>query len=345
MNPDLTVIGPKDYCRNNRAIVMRVTTFVFPQMSAFHLSVPALIFGTDRTALGMSRIDYRLASIDGDVVALPNGLLAQPDGDLSLLAGSDLAIIPSWNDLDAPLAPAIAEALHAVVANGGRIVGLCLGSYALAASGLLDGLRATTHWAWADHFRSRFPKVMLDPAALYVDAGSCVTSAGVAASLDACLHLVRGLCGEVVAARLARSIVMAPHRPGGQAQFIERPLVTDAQGNRLTAALTQIAKAAQRHWSLDMAAGAAGMTRRSFARHLRAQTGQSFNSWLVQRRVALACELLERTALPINVIADKSGFGTATNLRTHFARHAGLSPSNWRAQYAGYPVPGMVDSS
>ena len=321
---------------------MRVTTFVFPQMSAFHLSVPALIFGTDRSAIGMPSIDYRLAALDGMAVALPNGLFAQPHGGLSLLASSDLAIIPSWGDLDAPIAPDLAEALHTVVAGGGRVVGLCLGSYALAASGLLDGRTATTHWAWADHFRSRFPKVNLDAAALYVDAGPCVTSAGVAASLDACLHLVRGLSGEAVAARLARSIVMAPHRPGGQAQFIERPLVNDARSGRLATTLAQIATDAGRHWSLDMAAETAGMTRRSFTRHLRAQTGQSFSGWLMQRRIALACELLERTSLPIDVVADKSGFGTAANLRVHFARHTGLSPSGWRAQYAGRPVSGAT---
>lgn len=317
-------IGPK---------MMRITTFVFPQMSAFHLSVPALIFGEDRTALGMPAIEYRLASADGGATALPNGILAQPDGDLSLLSSADIAIIPSWNDMDDPIAPNVAAALQTVVANGGRVVGLCLGSYALAGAGLLDGQKATTHWAWADHFRRRFPRVTMDAAALYVDAGSCVTSAGVAASLDACLHLVRGLGGEALAAHLARSIVMAPHRPGGQAQFIERPLVEDERSDRVTGALARIAAEAGRHWSLDLAAEAAGMTRRSFTRHLRAQTGQSFSDWLMQRRIAQACELLERTALPIDVVADKSGFGSAANLRIHFARHVGLPPSNWRAQH------------
>ena len=142
-----------------------------------------------------------------------------------------------------------------------------------------------------------------------------------------------------MAAHLARSIVMAPHRPGGQAQFIERPLVNDARSDRLAGALADIAADAGRRWSLDLAAEAAGMTRRSFTRHLRVQTGQSFGDWLMQRRIAQACELLERTALPIDIVADKSGFGSAANLRTHFVRHVGLPPSNWRAQHGRHPAP------
>lgn len=313
---------------------MRVATFVFSGMSAFHLSVPGLIFGTDRTALGMPRIKYRLVSLDGRHTRLPNGLVVEPEGDVSLLARSDLAIIPSWADLDAPVSPALAKALRSVAAKGGKVVGLCLGTYALAGSGLLDGRTATTHWAWVDHFRQRFPEVNLDAGALYIDSGPCLTSAGVAASLDACLHLVRMTTGEAVATRLARAIVMAPHRAGGQAQFIERPVIDDPQGGRLAGALTRIAGAAHQKWSLDRAASMAGMTRRSFTRHLRAQTGRSFNDWLADRRVALASDLLEKTRLSISDVAEKAGLGTSANLRAHFARRTGLTPSAWRAQFA-----------
>lgn len=333
------MIGLINYFQKNWANLameepLRVTTYIFPGLSPFHLAVPGLIFGTDRTSIGMPGIDYRLASLDGAGVALPGGLSARADGDVSLMADADLAIIPSWGDIEAPVPPALVQALIAQIRAGGQMMGLCLGTYALAGAGLLDGRVATTHWAWADHFRLRFPDVRLNPGALYVDSGPFLTSAGVAAALDACLHQVRKIMGETVAGRLARSIVMAPHRAGGQAQFIERPVIRDPQSGRLASALAHIAGKVQEEWSLDRAAGQAGMTRRSFARHLRAQTGVSFGEWLAEHRVALACELLERTGLLVDAIAEASGFGTSANLRNHFARCVGLSPSAWRMRFS-----------
>ncbi len=312
---------------------MRVTVFVFPELSPFHLSVPSLIFGANRTGIGMPRIDYRVASMDGANTRLQNRLFIEPDGDVKLLAESDIAIIPSWRDLDAPVLPQLADAMHATIRAGGRLVGLCLGTYALAGAGLLDGRAATTHWAWANHFRGRFPRVKLDPNALYLEAGPCLTSAGVAAALDACLHLVRQMSGESVAARLARSVVMAPHRPGGQAQFIEYPIAEDPQGSRLASVLAKISGRIHEHWSLDLAANAAGMTRRSFSRHIRSQNGTTFGDWLTERRIAMACTLLEESKLSIDAVAEATGLGTPENLRAQFSRRRGLSPSLWRAQF------------
>lgn len=313
---------------------MRVTVFVFPDLSPFHFSVPSLVFGADRTGIGMPRIDYRVASLEGAVTGLQNRLSIEPDGDVALLAQSDIAIIPSWRDLDAPVSPRLAEALHATISAGGRVVGLCLGTYALAGAGLLDGRAATTHWAWANHFRSRFPKVKLDPSALYRESGPCLTSAGVAAALDACLHLIRQVSGETVATRLARSVVMAPHRPGDQAQFIERPIVEDPRGSRLAAALADVASRLHEHWPLDRAANSAGMTRRSFSRHVRSQVGTTFGDWLAEHRMAMACALLEESRLSIDAVALATGLGTPENLRLQFARRRGLAPSLWRAQFA-----------
>ncbi|WP_196257872.1 helix-turn-helix domain-containing protein [Pelagibacterium limicola] len=313
---------------------MRVVTFAFSGMSPFHLSVPGLIFETERKAIGLPHIDYALASLDGNDVKLPNGLLMRPAGDVTLLAQADLAIIPSWTDLDGAIPQALVDALNDVVNSGGRAAGLCLGAYALAGAGLLDGKEATTHWSWADHFSNRFPEVRVRPDMLYVESGLCLTSAGVAAALDACLHLVRTTYGETVAARLARAIVMAPHRSGGQAQFIERPVPQQPSDKQLAAALDRIGKDAGLRWSLDSAADAAGMSRRTFTRRLKAQTGQSFSDWLAERRVSLACEMLERTGLSVDAIAETSGLGSPANLRTRFARYTGLTPTEWRARFA-----------
>ncbi|MGL4278871.1 MAG: GlxA family transcriptional regulator, partial [Albidovulum sp.] len=205
---------------------------------------------------------------------------------------------------------------------------------ARAGAGLLDGRRATTHWGWADHFAARFPDVQLDAAALYVEDGPCVTSAGVAAALDCCLYLVRRVAGEGPAAALARRIVMAPHRAGGQAQFIDQPLPRDQRADRFGRALDDIAAALAEDWPLDRAAALAGMTRRSFTRRLRDRTGSAFGDWMAERRVAAARNLLESTDLSIDHIAEATGLGSPANLRSQFARRVGIAPSRWRASFA-----------
>jgi AraC family transcriptional regulator, transcriptional activator FtrA len=313
---------------------MKVSALAVGGMSAFHLSVPGLIFGEDRTGLGLPRFDYALTTQDGAPVDLAFGLGVAAPAGVDRLATSDIAIVPSWRDLDGAVAPALAEALRAVIARGGRVVSLCLGTYALAGAGLLDGRRATTHWSRAEHFARRFPKVELDPAALYVEDGPVLTSAGVAAGIDCCLHLIRQIAGEAVASNLARHIIMAPHRAGGQAQFITRPMPADARAGRLGAALNAIARRAAEPWPLDQAANLAGLTRRSFSRHLRAETGLSFGDWLAEQRLSLAREMLETTGLPVETIAVAAGLGTPTNLRQHFARAMGVTPSAYRAQFA-----------
>lgn len=317
---------------------MRIAALAFPGMSAFHLSVPALIFGEDRRAMGLPQFDYQVVAEIPGSIALSGGMSTVAVAGPEALATADIAIVPSWRQLDDPVPGSIAEALRAAAEGGGRVAGLCLGAYALAGAGLLDGRGATTHWGWADHFAARFPSVRLDASALYVEDGPCVTSAGVAASLDCCLHIVRRISGEAVATALARRIVMAPHRAGGQAQFIDQPILRSDRDNRLGRALEAIATALGEDWPLDRAAEMTGMTRRSFTRQLRSRTGAAFGDWLTERRIASARNLLERTDLSIDRIAEATGLGTSANLRIQFTRRVGLAPSRWRAQFASPPA-------
>jgi transcriptional regulator GlxA family with amidase domain len=215
------------------------------------------------------------------------------------------------------------------------VAGLCLGAFVLAQAGLLDGCRATTHWRWAPAFAASFPQVRLDPGVLYVEDGKVVTSAGTAASLDCCLHLLRAMIGAELANRVARRLVVSPHRPGGQAQFIEQPLPKPARGDRLGSALDWALRHLSESPGIDELAARAAMSRRSFTRHFRARAGTSFNAWLNTQRLAYAQRLLEASALPVEQVAAKAGFGSALSLRQHFMQRFGTSPSAWRRQFRG----------
>jgi transcriptional regulator GlxA family with amidase domain len=227
----------------------------------------------------------------------------------------------------------VLAALRAVVTRGGRAVSICAGTFALAHAGLLDGRRATTHWASAAELARRFPRIEVDPNALYVDAGDVLTSAGLSAGIDLCLHIVRRDHGERIGAAVARAMVAAPHRDGGQAQFIERAL-PDAAGS-----LEPVRRWALDHLSepLDVAGLAvrAGVSPRTFARRFVAETGTTPLRWLQAQRVLEARRLLEHTRLSVEEVATHSGFGSAPSLRQHFRRATATSPSAYRRTFSG----------
>jgi transcriptional regulator GlxA family with amidase domain len=216
-------------------------------------------------------------------------------------------------------------------------VGLCLGAYPLAAAGLLNGRRATTHWSVADDFAQRFPRVQVDRDVLYVDEGDVVTSAGTAAGIDCCLHLVRQLHGAEIANRLARRLVVAPHRAGGQAQFIEQPIPAAASDSRLASLIDQVRGSLSEAHSVDSMAARAAMSRRTFTRHFRQWTGTTPMDWLTSERVALAQRLLETTEASIERVAELSGLGSATSLRQHFRNSFGVAPGTWRKSFGISP--------
>lgn len=242
-------------------------------------------------------------------------------------------IVPAWPNPDIAPPAALLAALRSAHAAGARIVGLCLGAFVLAEAGLLDGRTASTHWVWADDFCTRYPKVKLDRNVLFVDDGNILTSAGTAAAIDCCLHLLRGDHGAEVASRVARRMVVAPVRHGGQAQYIEQPLPKSSGNDALSQALDwAIANLAQ-PISLDMLADRAAMSRRNFTRRFKLKTGTTVAQWLINARLTTAQRLLEGGDQPLDLIADRAGLGSAASLRAHFSARFGISPGAYRKQF------------
>ncbi len=239
---------------------------------------------------------------------------------LDELTRADVIIVPSWRDPHETPPRALLTALQQAARRGTRIVGLCLGAYVLAYAGLLDGKTATTHWGWTDELSARFPQVKVDPDVLYIDEGQIVTSAGAAAGIDCCLHLVRQLLGTEQANRIARRMVVSPFRRGGQAQFIERPLPEASGDERMARLLENVQRNLHAAHDLDTIATQAAMSRRSFTRHFRQLTGNSFGEWLLAQRLGEAQRLLETTNLPLERIATTIGLGSPVTLRQQFQR-------------------------
>jgi len=311
-----------------------VAAVAFDGISPFHLSVPCLVFGADRTQLGLPRFDFRVCAMEEGPIHTDAGLAILVPHDLSALDDADIVIIPSWKDLEAPLPQTFAQALTRAHRRGALIVGLCLGTFAIAAVGLLAGRKATTHWAYTDQLRTLHPDIAVDADVLYVDEGDIVTSAGVAAGLDCCLHIVRARYGAEAALRLARHVVLSPHRQGGQAQFIERPVAPAATTDRFTRALDQVRATLGEAHGLAGAAAPAGLPRRTFTRRFHKTIGTSFGDWLAEQRVALAQRLLETTDKSMDAVAFDAGFGSATSLRQHFAARLRTSPVQYRREFS-----------
>jgi len=311
-----------------------VAVLAFDGISPFHLSVPCLVFGEDRTSLGLPRFAFRICALKAGPVHTEAGLTVAAPHGLEGLDGADIVIIPSWHHLGEPPPPLLVEALCRAHRRGALIVGLCLGTFAIAAAGLLSGRRAATHWAYAERLQNLHPDIAVDATVLYVDNGDVVTSAGVAAGLDCCLHIVRARYGAEAALRLARQIVLSPHRQGGQAQFIEHPVARSADADRFTQALDAVRATLSEAHSLDHVAEAAGLTRRTFTRRFQKSIGTSFGDWLTSQRIELAQRLLEATEKSMDMVAFEAGFGSAASLRQHFAARLRTSPAQYRREFS-----------
>lgn len=311
----------------------RIAVIAFDGITPFHLSVPSLVFGSVHGDRETPAFDVIACSVDKGTIRTSAGFGIAIDKDLSALRTADIVIMPAWHD-DCRAAPAaLLAALRRAHRRGARMVGLCLGSFPLAEAGLLDGKAATTHWEAADFLARRFPKVRVDRDVLYVADEDVLTSAGVAAGLDCCLHLLRETCGAEIANRVARRLVIAPHRQGGQAQFIERPVPASHADNRFSHVLDWVGQHLQHEHSIDALAARAAMSRRNFTRHFRQATGTSFKQWLLAQRLAHAQRMLESGDASIEVVALEAGFGTALSLRQHFRSAFRTSPSAYRALF------------
>jgi len=312
-------------------------------VAAFELGVLCEVFGVDRTEQGFPAYEFALCSPGGRSVRCRSGYDIVPGHDLAPLADADVVAVPAMgnqsNPPDGPLPvpEELAEALRAAAARGAWVVSVCSGAFVLGEAGLLDGRRCTTHWMYAADLAARYPTAKVDPDVLYVEDRPILTSAGTAAGIDACLHLVRQEQGAAVATALARRMVVPPHRDGGQAQFIETPVPVAPSAESLQPLLTWMQEHLDEELTVDALAARVHLAPRTFARRFRAETGATPHDWLVGQRVLLARELLEESELSVEQIAHRAGFGTAAVLRHHFTRRLGTSPVAYRRRFCGQP--------
>jgi transcriptional regulator GlxA family with amidase domain len=317
--------------------VHRVAVLAVEPVVGFDTAIPPLVFGLARGADGRRLYEVTVCSADGGPVAASGGYGLTPRDGPAALARADTVVVPGTRAIGPRrhglLDPALTAAL-ARIRPGTRLVSICTGAFVLAAAGLLDGRPATTHWAHAEQFRRLFPDVRLDENVLFVDDGDVLSSAGLAAGIDLCLHILRRDHGSAVANAVARQCVVPPWRDGGQAQYIERPVPPEPQAS--TAAAREWALA-HLHRRVDVArlARVVRMSERTFTRRFRDETGQSPAAWLLAQRVEHARHLLETTELPVDTVARRSGLGTGATLRTHLRESVGVSPLAYRRTFRG----------
>jgi transcriptional regulator GlxA family with amidase domain len=311
--------------------VRSVVAVVGSRVAGFELGILCQVFGLDRSDDDLPNYDFAVCGPRPGLVPTTSGFAVEVTHDLTKVAEADLVAVPAWPDLDAPLEDDVAAALTNAHERGASMLAICTGAFALAGAGVLDGRRATTHWQFTDRLAQRFPRVRIERDVLYVSDGPVLTSAGAAAGIDACLHVVRGVHGSATANALARRMVVPAHRDGGQAQYVELPLPpTPAADRGLAGVLDWAATHLDQPLTVAALAARARMSPRSFARHFLATTGTTPLRWLLEQRLQRAELLLETTSLTVDVVAERAGFGTADTLRHHFARRRGTTPNAHR---------------
>ncbi|MBL1082287.1 helix-turn-helix domain-containing protein [Streptomyces actinomycinicus] len=298
-------------------------------MLHFELSLACEVFGAEPT--GLADPWYRF-SLCGPGTVRVGRFRLEPEHGLDRLPLADTVIVPGWADIDRDPPAELIDAVRAAHEAGARVASLCTGAFVLAAAGLLDGRRATTHWAHTRELAERYPHVTVDPDVLYVDNGSVLTSAGKAAAMDLCLHLVRADHGSSIANTLARRLVVPPHRDGGQAQFVTTPL-PEPGNHPLAALIPWVVQRLDQALTVEDLARQARMSSRHLGRHFRSVTGTTPLQWLLTQRIRRAQELLETTDDTVDTIAAATGMGSATTLRRHFNRTVGVPPDTYRRTF------------
>jgi transcriptional regulator GlxA family with amidase domain len=314
--------------------IRRVVVLAFSPASAFEAAVACEVFGLDRTDSGVPAFDFKLAAGEPGPLSTRHGFTIQTPHGLEALRKADLVILPGWARATTELPPREAlDALRTAHRRGAILASFCSGAFVLAATGLLDGRSATTHWAYAKELARLYPKIDLDPSVLYVGDGRIFTSAGTAAAIDLSLHLVRLSDGAEVANTIARRMVVPAHRDGGQAQYVEAPLPDRVETDDLAATLDWVVAHLDEPLTVNEMALRAKMSPRTFARRFRDAVGETPLQWLLAQRVVLAQRLLETTELSIDAVAERCGLGTAANLRLHLGRRLGVAPSDYRQTF------------
>jgi AraC family transcriptional regulator, transcriptional activator FtrA len=310
----------------------RVVVVAYDRLATFEFGIVTEAFALPRPELNVPWYDFAVCSIDGKPLRATGGITLRVNGRLGTLRRADTIVIPGWRDADEPPPDALLAALRQAYRRGARVLSICSGVFVLAAAGLLDGRRATTHWRYAERLAARFPKIRVEPDVLYIDEGRVLTSAGSAAGLDLCLHVIRKDYGARIANQVARRLVVAPHRDGGQAQFIPSPVPHESA--RGLAALTEWAQAnLHRRLTVELLARHARMSSRTFARRFHAELGTTPHRWIAHQRLLAAQHRLETTDDSIDRVAEAVGLQTAATLRQHFQQRLGTSPTAYRRRF------------
>lgn len=322
-----------------------VAVVIQPGFAPFEFGLACEAFGLDRSDDGIPNFDFRIVTPDPGVVPSNIGFSVNAERGLADAEDADIVVLApfpreQWADPD----PRVLDLVRRAHARGAWLLSVCSGSFVLAASGVLDGQRATTHWRYTQTMSRMYPRIDVDPDVLYVQSGRVITSAGTAAGLDACLHLLRQELGAELTNRIARRMVVAPQRDGGQAQFIASPLPVDSSLS-LAPVTEWMLQNLDADLSVERLAARAHMSPRTFARRFKADFGATPAAWLARQRLLQAQRLLEETELGLDRIAAECGFGSAAVLRQNFARTMGLTPTAYRARFSRVVPTGGADDA
>jgi len=310
-----------------------IVALVYDKLCTFEFGIVAEIFGLPRPELSHELYRFSSVSLEDKTLSAAGGLVFHTKGTLSALNNAHTIVIPGWRGKDAPVPKKIIECLRDAHARGVRLLSICSGAYVLAAAGILDKRRVTTHWRYADDLQLKFPNINVQVNVLYVEQDNIVTSAGSSAGIDACLHIIRTDYGAKTANVVARRLVMHSHRQGGQAQFIEQPVPQSGEDLHIAQLIENIRSDLSAEYQISSMAKFVGMPLRTFQRRFQTLTGISDIEWLTRERVLLSCQLLETTDISIDRISQLVGFGTAETLRYHFRQALDLSPSEYRKRF------------
>ncbi|PTQ12711.1 transcriptional regulator FtrA [Sphingomonas oleivorans] len=321
-----------------------VVAIAYDGLCTFEFGVAVEIFGLPRPEMGEHWYRFAVAAIEPGELRATGGVRMVADGGLDLVDRAGTVIVPGWRGVDEPVPDRLIAALRKAHARRARILSICSGVFVLAAAGLLSGKRATTHWRYAERLQAHYPAIRVEPDVLYVDEGDVLTSAGSAAGIDLCLHLVRRDFGTEAANKVARRLVLPPHRDGGQAQFVERAVAMPHESARIAPLLDRMRQDIKGDHRLEGLARAAGMSPRTFLRRFEAATGTTPAKWLLAERLARARELLEKSMAPIEAVAEASGFGTAATLRHHFRVQLSTTPAVYRARFGSVAHTARADA-
>ncbi|SDR99179.1 transcriptional regulator FtrA [Pseudomonas prosekii] len=309
-----------------------VAILAYDGLCTFEFGIAVEIFGLTRPEFDFPWYQHQIVAVDDGPMRAMGGIQVLADGGMPLLETARTIIVPGWRDRQAPVPEVLLVALRQAHARGARLLSICSGVFVLAATGLLDGHRATTHWRYTGELAERFPNILVDPDVLYVDSGQLITSAGSAAGIDACLHLVARDFGTQVANSVARRLVMSPQRTGGQAQFIPAPVSASPRSD-----LSRVMQWARErlHQPLEVRdlASEAAMSERTFLRRFTEASGLSPKTWLQHQRLARARELLESTSANTEQIAERCGYRSVESFRVAFRSVVGVPPSVYRERF------------